>query len=93
MNSEDAIQHGTSFLSVAVLALQMALCALAYLALGTILWVGETIQAVSQKLTLRRRPFPYSRNAAYCTRPNMFQGRQSKDAGKPFESSVRNPAA
>ena len=93
MNSEDAIQHGTSFLSVAVLALQMALCALAYLALGTILWVGETIQAVSQKLTLRRRPFPYSRNAPYCTRPKMFQRRQSKEAGKPFGSPVRNPAA
>jgi len=93
MNSEDAIQHGTNFLSVAALALQMALCALAYLALGAILWVGETIQAVSQRITLRRRPFPYSRNAAYCTSPKMFQGRQSKEAGKPFESPVRNPAA
>jgi len=77
MNSEDAIQHGSNFLSVAALAFQMALCALAYLALGVILWVGETIKALSQKVTLRLLRFPYSWNAAYLGRPKKFQGRQS----------------
>jgi len=92
MNSEDALQHGTKFLSVAALAVQMALCALAYLALGAILWVGETIKALSQKITLRIPRFPHSWRAAY-GRPNQFQRRQRNEAGKPFGQPVRNPAA
>jgi len=93
MNSEDAIQHGSNFLSVAALAVQMALCALAYLALGAILWVGETIQVFCQKITLSCLRVRHSWNAAYYGRPKPFQGRQSKVAGKPFGSPVRNPAA
>ena len=93
MNSEDALQHGTNFLSVAALAVEMILCALAYLVLGAILWVGETIQAASKRISLRRLRFPNSWKAAYCGCPKKFQGQQSKEAGKPFGAPVRNPAA